>query len=156
MPHRLYFAGRVVPLRDVDGRGDLMLRMAFNVTESRLALLDLEQHRAELERLVRTDSLTGLLNPRSFFEEVARELEWTRRTQEPAALILLDLDRFKRINDAHGHAAGDLVLRAVAELLRTELRARDPGTLDVYQRGDRAMYAAKRAGRNRVVVDVGE
>lgn len=216
VPDRLYFAGRVVPLRDVDGRDDLVLWMAFNVTESRLALLALEQHRAELERLVRTDSLTGLLNHRSFFEEVARELEWTRRTQEPAALILLDLDRFKRINDAHGHAAGDLVLRAVAELLRaerratdvigrlggeefalvvrgahavrggqlaerlradleqvavptasgvvrptasfgvSELRARDPGTLDVYQRADRAMYAAKRAGRNRVVVDVGE
>ena len=216
VPDRLYFAGRVVPLRDVDGHDDLVIWMAFNITESRLALLALEQHRAELERLARTDSLTGLFNHRSFFEEVAHELEWTRRTGEPAALILLDIDQFKRVNDVHGHAVGDAVLRALAELLRTERRATDViGRLggeefalvvrgahvargqqlaerlrteleglavstgvgdvhitasfgvseilagdgspqEVYQRADRAMYTAKRAGRNRVVADAGE
>lgn len=216
VPDRLYFEGRVVPLLDVDGHDDLVIWMAFNVTESRRALLELEQHRAQLERLARTDSLTGLLNHRSFFEEVAHELEWTRRTGEPAALILLDIDQFKRVNDVHGHAVGDAVLQALAALLRTERRATDvigrlggeefalvvrgahvargqqlaerlrteldglavsTGAGDVhitasfgvcellpadrspqeaYQRADRAMYAAKRAGRNRVVVDVGE
>ena len=64
-----------------------------------------------------TDSLTGLANRRMFDEEVA--LEWRRadRVGNSLALVLLDLDDFKRVNDAHGHQAGDAVLRTVGEVL---------------------------------------
>jgi diguanylate cyclase (GGDEF)-like protein len=72
-----------------------------------------------------TDSLTGLANRRMFDEELA--LEWRRadRVGDSLALVLLDLDDFKRVNDAHGHQAGDAVLRAVGEILGSGVRQVD-------------------------------
>jgi len=72
-----------------------------------------------------TDSLTGIANRRTFDEELA--LEWRRaeRIGDSLALILLDLDHFKRVNDMHGHQAGDLVLRRVAEVLGSGMRQID-------------------------------
>jgi diguanylate cyclase (GGDEF)-like protein len=85
----------------------------------------LETQQGELERLARTDPLTGLLNRRSFFEEASRELRWVQRTGHPAVVISFDLDDFKTINDTRGHAAGDASLRAVSDLLNAERRATD-------------------------------
>lgn len=84
-------------------------------------------HRAnqELERQSITDPLTGLFNRRYFEYQLAQELERARRRGDPLALLLLDLDHFKRINDRYGHAAGDEVLRAVAGILRGALRRLD-------------------------------
>jgi diguanylate cyclase (GGDEF)-like protein len=72
-----------------------------------------------------TDSLTGLANRRMFDEELA--LEWRRadRVGDSLALVLLDLDDFKRVNDAHGHQAGDAVLRAVGRILGNGVRQVD-------------------------------
>jgi diguanylate cyclase (GGDEF)-like protein len=72
-----------------------------------------------------TDSLTGLANRRMFDEELA--LEWRRadRVGDSLALVLLDLDDFKRVNDAHGHQAGDAVLRAVGVILGSGVRQVD-------------------------------
>jgi diguanylate cyclase (GGDEF)-like protein len=72
-----------------------------------------------------TDALTGIANRRTFDEELA--LEWRRaeRIGDSLALILLDLDDFKRVNDTHGHQAGDLVLRRVAEVLGSGMRQID-------------------------------
>lgn len=132
VPDHLWFEGHIAPLPSVPGRPDMTVWMIFNVTDSRVALhrLELQQHvmqaqQHELERLARIDPLTELLNHRSFFAEAERELEWVRRTGQPAAMILFDLDRFKVVNDTWGHAAGDAVLIALAELLRAERRAND-------------------------------
>ena len=132
VPDHLWFEGHVAPLPSVAGRPDMAVWMVFNVTESRVALhrLELQQHvmeaqQHELERLARIDPMTELLNHRSFFAEADRALEWVRRTGQPAAMILFDLDRFKVLNDTQGHAAGDAALIAVAELLRAEHRAND-------------------------------
>lgn len=76
----------------------------------------------QLESLARTDALTGLLNRRGFEEVAQRELVRARRTQEPVAVAMLDLDHFKRFNDAHGHPAGDALLRDAASAWRGELR----------------------------------
>ncbi|WHT17456.1 GGDEF domain-containing protein [Crossiella sp. CA-258035] len=65
-----------------------------------------------------TDKLTGLLDRWGWDAEAGRALAAARRRDEPAALVLLDLDHFKRINDTLGHPAGDRVLRAVASVLR--------------------------------------
>ena len=81
--------------------------------------------RDELEALARTDPLTGLLNRRGLAEALDREVARARRTGDTVSLVLLDLDRFKGLNDRHGHAAGDAALRAVAELLADGLRASD-------------------------------
>ncbi len=87
-----------------------------------LAQLDAQQ---ELERQARTDALTGLLNRRSFLGEIEARLSAARRAARPAALVYVDLDNFKAVNDLHGHPAGDRLLRAFAERLRGNARASD-------------------------------
>jgi len=86
-------------------------------------------HRGSLTRQLReqarTDSKTGLLNLGGWTESARSEFERARRYGQPMAVLMLDLDHFKRINDRHGHLAGDDVLRAVATTIRTEVRAYD-------------------------------
>lgn len=71
------------------------------------------------------DALTGLANRRHFEMVLAREIDRVARAGEPALLLLLDIDHFKRVNDEHGHAAGDMVLKAVAECLLECVRPMD-------------------------------
>ncbi|MDA0304728.1 MAG: GGDEF domain-containing protein [Proteobacteria bacterium] len=80
---------------------------------------------AFLERLAVTDELTGLLNRRGFEQEIRRTMEGAKRYQEKGVLIFIDLDAFKPINDTHGHAAGDAVLRHLGELLLKNVRGTD-------------------------------
>jgi diguanylate cyclase (GGDEF)-like protein len=77
------------------------------------------------QQLASRDPLTGLLNHREFHEAVARELDVCRRHGGSMAVVLLDLDDFKQVNDTSGHAAGDSVLRALADALRTASRSSD-------------------------------
>ncbi len=79
----------------------------------------------ELRRLATTDALTGLANRRRFLEQLGLELARFQRYAKPAALLMLDLDHFKEVNDQHGHAAGDAVLRHFAALARRALRKID-------------------------------
>jgi diguanylate cyclase (GGDEF)-like protein len=71
------------------------------------------------------DALTGAANRRSFEEELDRALERVARSPRPLALVLLDIDRFKAVNDTHGHQAGDRVLAEVARVLMSHSRAGD-------------------------------
>jgi len=73
----------------------------------------------------RTDALTGLINRRAFDEEYQRQVAQTQRTGAPLALLLVDIDHFKLVNDTFGHAAGDKVLRGVANVLTNALREMD-------------------------------
>jgi diguanylate cyclase (GGDEF)-like protein/PAS domain S-box-containing protein len=86
---------------------------------------DRKQTERELRRLADHDSLTGLLNRRGFMEGLRRELRRMERKGEYGALLLLDLDNFKLVNDTAGHLAGDQVLRSTADMLRRRLRASD-------------------------------
>jgi diguanylate cyclase (GGDEF)-like protein/PAS domain S-box-containing protein len=79
----------------------------------------------ELHRLATLDDLTGLFNRREFERELARHLALTRRHHADAAVLMLDLDGLKTVNDTLGHQAGDVLLRHVADVLRTRLRASD-------------------------------
>jgi diguanylate cyclase (GGDEF)-like protein len=78
-----------------------------------------------LERLATTDELTGVLNRRAFVAATQSLRSLAQRTGQPAALIMLDVDRFKQVNDTHGHAAGDAVLRDLAGALVGHLREID-------------------------------
>ena len=87
-----------------------------------------------VERLARTDSLTGALNRRAWDDELERAIARARRLDEPLTLALLDIDYFKTYNDTHGHLAGD-------ELLRTTVEARMGPTRDSHQ-----LHASSRRG----------
>ena len=85
----------------------------------------LAQRSREMEYLSRHDGLTGLLNRRAWEQRLAEIHAHCVLTGEPACLVLMDLDHFKRINDTLGHAAGDMALRRFAGLLRQRLREID-------------------------------
>ena len=168
--------------------------------------------RAHLADIVETDSLSGCLNRRGFEQQFRRELARAARAQTELAIIDIDLDHFKQINDTYGHLVGDQVITEAGELLRANARAGDivartggeefailaPGSglagaqhlalriveafrrrefggnlripvtasvgvvaetivdeavhADLLARADEALYAAKRSGRNRVVI----
>ena len=87
----------------------------------------LEEVTEKLAQLAREDHLTGLANRRTFDDMLGKEIERARRSQLPLALVLADVDHFKRFNDTYGHPAGDDVLRAVASAVEGVLRR--PGDL---------------------------
>lgn len=74
------------------------------------------------ERLATTDALTGLFNRRIFFEQLGIEFRRSIRYRHPMSVIMADLDRFKDVNDRHGHPFGDLVLSVTAQTLRASVR----------------------------------
>ena len=89
-----------------------------------IAIVQTEQHE-QLRRLSSTDELTGLLNRRAFVAEVRKRLDHHARKKSRAALLFIDLDGFKAINDTEGHRRGDEVLEAVAGLIQSTSRSSD-------------------------------
>ena len=93
-------------------------RLAAELERSRARIVDLEAK-------VDIDPLTELLNRRGFERELKRSVAYVKRYGVSAALVFLDLDDFKPVNDRHGHAAGDAMLKAVAAAIVAEVRASD-------------------------------
>ena len=108
-------------------RGVSLLAFYAVTLASSFAFLLMHKERADREayELATTDSLTGVYNRRTFEELAEPQLSRARRARVPVSLLMLDLDHFKRVNDTHGHLAGDHVLAAFAELVRTCLRKED-------------------------------
>ncbi len=98
--------------------------VATLVDEASLALEIVELYESA-RRMSMTDGLTGLVNHKEFFGAVRRELERARRYQHNVSLLMIDVDDFKKYNDMHGHLAGDVALRKIADLLRGCARATD-------------------------------
>jgi len=96
-----------------------------DVTEMKQAQAKLESLINELNTQAVTDGLTGLANRRHFWEQSTVELKRTKRHGFELCLVMLDIDKFKTINDGYGHAAGDEVLRRLAKVMKTALRETD-------------------------------
>lgn len=117
---------RLALRRDPDPRKHALVEQILTAAaESEERLSDQAERIAELERLSTTDELTGLPNRRAFEVFMVHELANARRRVQGGSLAFIDLDRFKTINDRHGHAAGDAVLCQVALGLRNAARASD-------------------------------
>jgi diguanylate cyclase (GGDEF)-like protein len=101
------------------------VRLATEVARLERELAEARAQMADLAARAETDPLTDVLNRRGFERELKRSLAYVKRYGTSAALVYIDLDGFKQINDRHGHAAGDAVLRAVAMVLMRHVRASD-------------------------------
>lgn len=96
-----------------------MLQRKFHLTHA------LSESKEAAERLARIDALTGLNNRRAFSELADATIQLCHRQQQPVAAIVLDIDRFKQINDNHGHAVGDQALRHIATIIQESVRKTD-------------------------------
>jgi diguanylate cyclase (GGDEF)-like protein len=106
------------------------LRSSQSVVEARNSELResknrIEQQNRELERLAHFDPLTNVLNRRAFLEQAKEQFHAARSDGKPMACVMTDIDKFKSINDTHGHAVGDDVICAVARTLTNALRPGD-------------------------------
>src|ERR671910_3611979 len=99
--------------------------LAQRLGDAAALALDNAHIRAHLEREAQTDSLTGLYNHRYFHERLRRELTRASAQHESVAVVMIDIDDFKKVNDVFGHAVGDEVLAELAEHLRATVRAAD-------------------------------
>lgn len=100
----------------------ISVAMAIGIFGLRSLFKTLQRQDEMLRRLAATDPLTGLANRRSLEESAQREIRLSRRSGRPLALLMLDLDHFKKVNDLLGHHAGDQVLVRIADKLRACLR----------------------------------
>jgi diguanylate cyclase (GGDEF)-like protein/PAS domain S-box-containing protein len=105
-------------VRDRDGAPAFAVAALRDVTSDR-------HHDEQLRHLADHDHLTGAFSRRRFEQELERAVAHVARYGEPAALVVIDVDRFKYINDTYGHAAGDQVLAKVASVLRSRIRQTD-------------------------------
>lgn len=124
-------------LEDTKDRYDLIYRSAMKKLDEQKEVLDqrnaelqsvhqeLLEKNQELEKAATTDALTELYNRRMIGELLAQEVYRTKRYGHPFAVILLDVDHFKAVNDAHGHNVGDQVLASTARLLQEAARSAD-------------------------------
>ena len=101
------------------------MRLAAEVDRLQAELTAARVKVTELEARADVDPLLDILNRRGFERELRRSLAYVRRYGTAAALVYLDLDQFKPINDRYGHAAGDRVLKAVVETLQRSVRESD-------------------------------
>jgi diguanylate cyclase (GGDEF)-like protein len=99
--------------------------LAIRFGDAAALALDNAQIRARLEHQAQTDGLTGLFNHRYFHERLRAELTRASRSRDSLALLMLDIDDFKRVNDVHGHGTGDEVLKRLGELLKNAVRGSD-------------------------------
>lgn len=103
----------------------MFMMVTVVVVSYSMAALSSEQQTRALQQVANADGLTGLLNRAAFMDQAGRELARKRPGGWSGALVLADLDHFKKINDSHGHAAGDAALRIFAAACRDSVRSSD-------------------------------
>jgi diguanylate cyclase (GGDEF)-like protein/PAS domain S-box-containing protein len=122
---RARLSGYLIILRDITRRkqSEIEIRQANQRLQEQL--LEIQNLQGELREQAMRDSLTGLYNRRHLDESLGRILSWAGRDAFPVVLMMVDIDHFKQVNDAYGHAAGDLLLKALSRLLDQQTRLED-------------------------------
>jgi len=112
------YIAKTAPIAELNARLSVHLKLK-RVTD------ELRAQRARLEQLTRQDQLTGLANRRGLDEVLLREVSRSNRYARPMSIVMVDLDRFKDLNDRYGHLAGDHVLQQAAAVIRRSVRTQD-------------------------------
>jgi diguanylate cyclase (GGDEF)-like protein/PAS domain S-box-containing protein len=111
--------------RDITRRKQMDIALEQAHTQMHNHIFEIEKLHEELRIQAMHDSLTNLYNRRYLSEALERELKRAKRERKSVSIIIMDLDRFKRINDTYGHQVGDKFLKAIADLLKTHTRGSD-------------------------------
>jgi diguanylate cyclase (GGDEF)-like protein len=117
--------GAVVFYRDITERKELENKLASYTEELKCSNVELQKAQIALEQLALADELTGLHNRRGFLGLAAQSIKLAHRSQKPFALVFVDLDGLKKINDTFGHGDGDLAITDAAHVLSDSFRASD-------------------------------
>ncbi|MDX3774264.1 diguanylate cyclase [Chromatiaceae bacterium AAb-1] len=115
----------IFPLADVRGEVTHLCFIIYDVTDVAVSRLELESLNGRLRQLSKTDFLTQLHNRGHWEENLEQEFRRVQRYGHRSTLLMCDIDYFKRVNDTYGHAAGDLVIQKVADIIRNSLRNTD-------------------------------
>ncbi len=119
-----YYRGKITK-RDKDGKPELVSGIVFDITHQKKMEETLTAQNKQLELMSSTDYLTGLFNRRALFEKLDYEMRRSNRSKSPLSVIMLDIDYFKKVNDTYGHLVGDVILKQVADILRSSVRNTD-------------------------------
>lgn len=113
------------PLTSLSGEVEQICTVVYDVTHEAVSKQRFEAANAQLQTMSRTDGLTGLYNRRYWEEQCQHEYKRSKRTGQVASLIILDIDKFKVINDTYGHPAGDQVIKTMAKIIAAAIRETD-------------------------------
>lgn len=122
---RLTAVLQVIQMKEVERFSQEDMELLLLLADQAAIAIENDRLYDEVQRLASTDELTGLHNRRYFFELGEREIKRARRLERPLSAIMLDIDRFKEINDTYGHFSGDRVLQVVADRVRRNVREID-------------------------------
>lgn len=121
----MYQNSTIFPLTDTRGQVTHLCFIIYDVTDVAVSRIELESMNGRLKQLTKTDFLTQLFNRGHWEENLIQEFKRLQRYQHKSTLLMCDIDHFKRINDTYGHAAGDVVIQAIADAVRKNLRSTD-------------------------------
>lgn len=123
----MYQNATFIPLTNITGDVTHLCIIIYDVTDVAISKIELQEANNELQRLSQTDRLTNL-NNRGYWEEcLQKEFSRQRRNQTVSSLLIFDIDHFKKVNDAYGHAGGDEAILHLAKILKKNLRETDIG-----------------------------
>ncbi|MDF2606773.1 MAG: pleD [Bacillales bacterium] len=119
-----YDRGKVIKF-DEYGKPLVVAGIVFDVTEQKEIENVLKEQNKKLLEVVNTDYLTKVFNTRALYEKLETQISSAKRDNEPLCVLILDIDRFKLVNDTYGHLVGDQVIAKVAEIIKTTIRKID-------------------------------
>lgn len=115
----------IFPLASLTGQVEHVCLVIYDVTDEAVSRLGMQALNGQLEKISRVDGLTGLYNRRFWEEQFVMEFKRDQRSESPSALIMLDIDHFKKVNDTYGHSAGDEVIKILAGIIKKATRETD-------------------------------